>query len=230
MTKFKFFMPKKVLYKKSYSQCGEDMIIDFVITNHFLIESPTYVDIGAHDPRHISNTAYFYEKGCRGINIEPNPLLFEKFLKHRRNDINLNVGIADRNGVLPFYVLDAPSMSTFSLNEVETLVRNHGFKLEKILPICVRTFFDVIAEYADHKCPDIIFLDAEGYENIIVESIDFSIHRPKVICIESAKYDECINLCNKEHDVEEYLISKEYSIYADTFINTILIDNLWIKK
>ena len=230
MEKFNFFRQKETLYKRSYSQCGEDMIIDFVIANHFLIDKPTYIDIGAHDPYYISNTAYFYEKGSRGINIEPNPVLFEKFLKHRKDDINLNIGIADSAQSLPFYVMSASSMGTFSRSEMEALVTNHGFKHEKTLSVNVRTFFDVIAEYADSKCPDILFLDVEGYEDIIIKSIDLSIHRPKVICIESAKYDECIDLDNKEHDLEKYLISQNYKVYADTFLNTILIDGCYIKK
>lgn len=224
MKQFNFFKPKEILYKKSYSQCGEDMIIDFVITNHFHIDKPTYIDIGAHDPYYLSNTAYFYEKGCRGINIEPNPVLFEKILKHRQEDICLNIGISHCKETLPFYVLNVSTMSTFSLCEMDLLIDKYGFKHEKTLSVCVSTFLDVITEYADSKCPDILFLDAEGYEDIIIKSIDFSFLRPKIICIESAKYDECINLDNKEHNLEEYLISQNYKVYADTFVNTILID------
>jgi hypothetical protein len=32
-----------------------------------------YVDVGAHHPRRYSNTNYFYKRGWKGINIEPNP-------------------------------------------------------------------------------------------------------------------------------------------------------------
>ena len=81
----------KQKYKKSYSQCGEDIIVDYIF-NLRGITYPTYIDIGANDPYYLSNTALFYDKGCRGINIEPNPAMVESFGKSRPADINLNIG------------------------------------------------------------------------------------------------------------------------------------------
>jgi hypothetical protein len=63
---------KKGHRKVSYSQCGEDIIINFILTC-LKIDKPTYMDIGAHHPFRFSNTALFYEAGCHGINIEPDP-------------------------------------------------------------------------------------------------------------------------------------------------------------
>src|SRR5689334_18987985 len=62
----------------SYSQCGEDIIIDHVFRLRG-IPSPSYIDIGANHPYFINNTAMFYERGCRGINIEANPQLLSAF-------------------------------------------------------------------------------------------------------------------------------------------------------
>ena len=51
-------------YKKiSFSQCGEDLIVKFIF-DCLGINSPTYIDIGAHHPHYISNTALFYKNGC----------------------------------------------------------------------------------------------------------------------------------------------------------------------
>jgi hypothetical protein len=36
-------------WKKSYSQCGDDLILDFAF-DILGIAKPTYLDIGAHDP------------------------------------------------------------------------------------------------------------------------------------------------------------------------------------
>ncbi|MFM7886227.1 MAG: glycosyltransferase family 2 protein, partial [Pseudanabaena sp.] len=56
--------------KMSYSQCGEDLIIQFIFSS-LGISKPSYIDIGAYDAHKLSNTAVFYEQGSRGINIEP---------------------------------------------------------------------------------------------------------------------------------------------------------------
>jgi hypothetical protein len=52
---------------KSYSQEGEDMILQRIFENQ---PCGFYVDVGAHHPKRFSNTYFFYKKGWRGINIE----------------------------------------------------------------------------------------------------------------------------------------------------------------
>lgn len=66
--------------KISYSQCGEDLIVSFIF-NRLGILNPNYIDIGAHHPYKLSNTAFFYESGSRGINIEPD----QNYLLHLLN-------------------------------------------------------------------------------------------------------------------------------------------------
>ena len=94
----------QLLYRKiSYSQDGEDMMLQtyYETKKHY---KGFYVDVGAHHPYRFSNTNYFYKKGWRGINIEPTPTLYPAFLRHRRRDINLNVGVSDHSTSIPFYI------------------------------------------------------------------------------------------------------------------------------
>ena len=65
---------KKKVYQLSFSQCGEDLLIDYVFKLRGIAQ-PSYIDIGANDPFYLNNTAIFYLRGCRGINIEANPKL-----------------------------------------------------------------------------------------------------------------------------------------------------------
>jgi hypothetical protein len=81
--------------KRSYSQCGEDMIVEYIFRLR-AVERPSYIDIGANHPFALSNTARFYERGCRGVNIDPNPAAMLLFDEHRNGDVNLNVGISDK--------------------------------------------------------------------------------------------------------------------------------------
>src|SRR3989344_7565306 len=80
---FKYLLVK-ILYG-SYSQFGEDMVIDNLLNNK---KRGFYVDVGAYDPDRFSNTKRFYLKGWRGINIEPDVYSFNKFLEKRPEDIN----------------------------------------------------------------------------------------------------------------------------------------------
>src|ERR1044071_4556109 len=88
---------------KTFSQSGEDVIIKFIFDNILQIKQPSYIDIGAHHPFHLSNTNIFYEKGCRGLNIDPNPEAIKLFLKYRKEDININCGVSDSAGGTEFF-------------------------------------------------------------------------------------------------------------------------------
>jgi hypothetical protein len=109
--------------KVSYAQCGEDLIIQCIF-NLRGIDKPSYIDIGANHPFFISNTRLFYEKGCRGINIEANPDLLGDFMKYRPRDINLNVGIYENEAELDFYIMKDNTLSTFSKADYDLMVSN----------------------------------------------------------------------------------------------------------
>ena len=81
--------------QKSYSQEGEDMVLERIFAGK---KGGFYVDVGAHHPRRFSNTYFFYRKGWKGINIEPNPEAIHAFQSDRKRDTNLQCGISDRPG------------------------------------------------------------------------------------------------------------------------------------
>jgi len=69
---------------QTYSQCGEDVIIDYAITRKLKISSPTYLDIGANHPKWLSNTYRFYQRGCYGVCVEPDKELCDRFKAVRK--------------------------------------------------------------------------------------------------------------------------------------------------
>ncbi len=83
-----------------FSQIYEDYVLDYVFKNQ---KMGYYVDVGANDPDHDSVTKIFYERGWRGVNIEPNADEFKKIIRARPRDGNYNVGISDTEATLPFY-------------------------------------------------------------------------------------------------------------------------------
>ena len=89
------------LFKSSFSQLGEDLIIDRYLVRK---KKGFYIDIGAGDGNRFSNAKRFYKKGWRGINIEPNPGSYKKLLKKRNKDVNLNIGVGEIETELTFYV------------------------------------------------------------------------------------------------------------------------------
>ena len=159
----------------SYSQHGEDRIIYYAFLHMGFFKDgkmPSYIDVGAHHPYNLSNTALFYQMGCRGINIEANPELIEDFRIERPEDINLCFGIGGKEGTFPFYISDVAGLNTFkkeNLKYNEFLVeKDTGEKREypvrQIIDLPIHTLDYVLGKYCAGIWPDFMSMDIEGME------------------------------------------------------------------
>jgi len=225
-------VPSLASWSKTFSQTGEDIIVKFLLGK---IEYPgkwTWLDIGAHNPISLSNTALFYSQGRRGINIEANPILIQEFYRKRKRDINLNVAIADKSGTMDFYVMDIPTLSTLSSEEAHRYEKI-GHKIIKIIPVKTMTVTEIIDKFCDGAFPDFLSLDAEGYDLDILKTIDYEKSSPKIICVENIPYQTSLKNYFDSMQVNElskFLVSKNYSIIAFTLINAIFVRNDFIER
>lgn len=225
--KLSFYKPGKILefifadlialvyirpIKKSYSQKGEDLILDRLLAGY----KGVYVDVGANDPHRFSNTKRFYLRGWSGINIEPNPINYRRFQQDRARDTNINCGIAGSNRSMTFYVMFPDTLSTFSKHMRDELVAQ-GYVNEKILHIPVRSLADVLDTYCRNKKIAFFSIDTEGYDYTVLQSNDWKKFRPKLICLESGTMQ-----VNRQN--EKFLIQKGYRRVARTLINHIYAD------
>lgn len=211
------FNPHK---KVSYSQTGEDLIIDFLFTG-LGIRKPSYIDIGAHHPSFLSNTLLFYKKGSTGINIEPNPELIKHFKAQRPKDINLNIGVGSKSATLDFYIFSAATLSTFSKSEAEKYQQDN-FKLKSVEKIPVDTLDNVLQKYYKGQFPHFMSIDVEGYEEEILNLIDFRNNFPLVICAETLSFAD-FGKGRKNQPLIDLICSKGYFVYGETYINTIFV-------
>jgi len=208
--------------KNSYSQKGEDLIIDKLLEYK---KNGFYIDIGAYDPHRFSNTKRFYKKGWHGINIEPNPNNYQKFIRSRKRDINLNIGIGNTNTILSFYRFILDTLSTFSKNEADRYCQQ-GYKLKDIIDIPVRKLVNILDEYCKNKKIDFVTIDTEGFDIEVLKGNDWDRFRPKLICIESVIHTMDGRDNEKENKQELFLFLKGvgYKQVYDNGLNSIYID------
>lgn len=208
-------------YVKSYSQLGEDVVVRYVF-NKLGIKQPSYIDIGANDPYRFNNTALFYKNGSRGINVEPDPSVFKELVHARGRDVNLNVGVGDKNGTFVFYLFNDDKLSTFSHEEAKKLVKENTSLSFTEIAVPMRTVDSVIAEYCTGVFPDFLSLDVEGLDRVVLESINYEKSAPKVICVETIR---------SLADIESFLVSKGYFKLSGSFLNTIFCKKeLWDNR
>lgn len=224
----RFFNNKNKYGQVSYSQSGEDVIISFIF-NAIGITKPSYLDIGAHHPFYLNNTALFYETGSTGINVEPDPSLIKEFIKYRKKDININVGISNRNSKLDLYIMNIPTLNTFSEEEAH---RYEGLdiKIKEVREIDVISIYTLLDKYCNKKFPELLTIDTEGVDEIILKNIDYSKNSPIVICVETISFSTEGNGV-KNVSLIEFIKSNGYLLYADTYINSIFVrENVWKKN
>lgn len=210
------------LIKNSFSQNNEDLVIDKLLNYK---KNGFYIDLGAYDPKWFSNTNRFYKKGWRGINIEPNITRYQKFLKYRPNDINLNLGIGSTNGLLKFYLFQPNTISTFSQKEAK-YYQKLDFQLEKTILIEVRRLDYLIKKYIKKNKIDFLTIDIEGKELDALKSNDWNKFRPKVICIESFSLETKLGNSKEHLPLKRFLVSKGYQEVYRNPINIIYIDKV----
>lgn len=215
-------------YKKSYSQSGEDAIVKFIF-DQIGVNYPTYLDIGAHHPFILSNTALLSLSGSTGVNIEPNPTLFKLFEKNRSKDVNINMGISEEEGELDYYSLSDPGLNTFSKKEAEEYVNEHGHKLLSVDKMKTITIANVLKEHCNGIFPDFLSLDVEGLDLSLLKSIDYEGSTPTVICAETSTHSTKGHT-EKIQSIIDFVCSKDYILYADTNINSIFVKrDKWLR-
>jgi len=199
----------------SYAQNREDIILSAFFKDG---KKGFYVDVGAFDPTIDSVTQYFYERGWRGINVEPNKQLYKKFVASRKNDINVNKALSDEVGtvVLREY-LDGLGLSTIDKTSQLKYEESEAGITSRYVDVEVQT--DTLANIlAANNVESINFLkvDVEGNEYRVLAGNDWEKYRPDVICIESNHIVKDWHALLDEHEYEvvffdglnEYFVDK----------------------
>lgn len=213
----------------SHSQYGEDVVVNELLVG-LSIRNMSYLDIGANNPKYISNTYLFYEKGFSGVLIEPNKVLCEKLKAERPRDIVLNVGIGfdDQEKEADFHLFaeHADGLGTFSAEEArlweEVGMSGTKFEVQQIVKVPLMGINCVISNYFT-ECPDFISIDVEGWDLQILKTLDFEKYCPAVICVETLAYNKDGSTYRNEL-IRELLEGKGYTLHRETHANTIFVN------
>jgi FkbM family methyltransferase len=198
----------------SYSRSGEDLIIEEFFRNQ---QSGFYVDIGAYHPINHSNSYKYYLKGWRGINIDPNKKAIELFHQVKPQDINLHMAIGDFTGEIEYYSFsNDDSMNTVSKSFVDSAVKNSKLRIDNVTLVKIDSLENIFAKHLPlNQKIDFMTVDVEGFDLKVLQSNNWIIYRPKVLCVELEATMESVMAT----EIATYMKEQNYNAKAFVYLN-----------
>lgn len=212
----------------SYSQSGEDVVIDFLLQQIGLY-TPRYLELGSHHPTSWNNTYKFYERGARGVLVEANGTIIPTIKRIRPGDTVLNVGVGEVDmDEQDFYTFELSPLNTFNKKEAHYREKNGSYKIQSIIKLPMKNINTIIKENFT-SYPELLSIDIEGLDYMVLKTLDFDKYPIPIICAETCEYSEN-HIKGKNRAIGKLLKTKGYFVYADTYINTIFVNNKWFNS
>jgi FkbM family methyltransferase len=191
----------------SYSQFGEDISAMKALRN---VSRGFYVDVGAHHPLKLSNTALMHLAGWDGVNVEPRKEAIAEFDRYRPRALNLRAAIHNE--------LDWVTLHTFRGGRANTVLADRAEKLahtkeatgsEDVPAMSLNELFD--KHVPDDVRVNYLSMDIEGYDQEALLAFDLDRYRPDVLCVEVHNYDA---MALAENPLVRHLTDHGYHLFA----------------
>jgi FkbM family methyltransferase len=168
----------------SWAQEGEDLLLR-ALFERVAPQSRFFVDVGAHHPQRFSNTWLFYQRGWRGINIDPFPGCMADFDRTRPRDINIEMAVTDQGESMKLFLFNDAALSTSSTDLAGIHCSEHGLELESTIEVPATTLTAIFEQHLSDGFPiDFMSVDVEGAELEVLRSMDWKRWRPTYLLIE----------------------------------------------
>ena len=164
----------------SYAQNYEDVALWRTLKH---VEGGFYVDLGAQHPVIDSVSRAFYERGWRGVHVEPVPHYAELIRADRPGETVVEKAIGASRGRATFHVMLDSGLSTLSedgAKRAEEMLDRPSRTID-VEVITLDDLFDSLGNRPVHW----LKVDVEGFEKEALTGWDTRRHRPWVIVVEA---------------------------------------------
>ncbi len=177
----------KYFIREKFKNIDEDKNLVF-LKNYFKNkDNGFYIDVGCYHPIRLSNTKFLYDKGWKGINIDISKKSIDLFNIARKGDINLNIGVSDKEGLInAYFKKELFHSNTLSLEHNKKFLGNSS----KIVKIKTQTLNKVIEIHARDKTIDLIDIDCEGQDLNVLRGLNLNLYDIRAIIIEVHHYND----------------------------------------
>ncbi len=165
----------------SYAQQFEDVILWRALKH---VSKGAYIDIGANDPVINSVSLLFYEKGWRGMHVEPMPEYAEKLRQARPDEQMLEAAVGPANPELEIFSFDGTGLTT-AVTEYAERHQKDGREVNRIVVECIP--LAEVMEQFNRRHIHWLKIDVEGMESSVLKSWGNHPTRPWIVVVESTQ-------------------------------------------
>src|SRR5207247_814567 len=90
------------------------------------------------------------------------------------------------DGYTDLFVMTSSAFNTCSMHEAQSVMASGHQRIESVERVEMKSINTILRDYCK-TTPDFLSIDVEGMDSEIIESIDFSKYRPKVLCVETIR-------------------------------------------
>jgi FkbM family methyltransferase len=158
----------------------------FLVESHLGQRSDgVFVEVGANEPRYLSQTWFFEQQGWTGLLIEPIPELCARLRAERPRSrvVQVACGAPEQRGEVDFHVASDSGKS--SLGPQTLAIATEERRVERVR---LRTLDDVLDEAALPRI-DLLSIDVEGFQLDVLRGLTLTRHRPALLLVEDHLLD-----------------------------------------
>jgi FkbM family methyltransferase len=173
-----------------FSQYGEDFLLYKMFST---APSGFFVDIGAFDGIHLSNSYFFERRGWEGICVEPHPAYFPLLKKNRPGSICIQAAVVGtpNTKTIEFFKEDLGLLSGVSVDETFDIEKRYAargmeFRGFDRIEVPALTLTNLLEAHLPEDQPiDFLSIDTEGNEEDILKELDLYRFRPSAVVVEA---------------------------------------------
>jgi FkbM family methyltransferase len=167
----------------SYSLNFEDVMICRAFQD---LSHGCFVDVGAFAPIESNNTYALYERGWRGIALDPQAHFIDQWRAVRPGDVFLNAAAGATAGEADFYLTPAWTQMATMRRDYADLYQGN---ISQVIPTRVQVLplSNILETHLEGRDLHVLCVDVEGSERDVLGGLDLDRHRPWLMVIEATR-------------------------------------------
>lgn len=194
-------------YFVSYAQNFEDVLLHRALKH---VGRGFYVDIGAHDPEIDSVSLAFYQRGWRGVHVDPAARCIARLRASRPDETIIHAAVSDKSGFVEFHSFHRDGVELGISSCVAADAQRHreaGFTSEQTTVPTIT--LDGLLESLGSQEIHWLKIDVEGSEEAVIRGWNTNPARPWILVIESTRP---LSTEQAHHSWEPLVLEKGYRL------------------